>query len=79
MIPLAGAYTGLKGLRMAGFAALIWSPDPGRTADERFCARHGAVKRNVTPRTFLRNDGLRHSVEFFRGLSQLGYDVLVRG
>jgi len=37
------------------------------------------VKRNVTPRTFLRNDGLRHSVEFFRGLSQLGYDVLVRG
>ena len=79
MIPLAGAYAGLKRLRMADVAALIWSRTGGEQQTKDFALDHGAVKRNVTPRTFLRNDGLRHSVEFFRGLSQLGYDVLVRG
>ena len=32
----------------------------------------------VTSRTLLENEGLRHPVKFFRGLSELGCDAFMR-
>jgi hypothetical protein len=38
----------------------------------------GAVRRDATSRTLLRNEGLRHPMKFLRGLNKLACDSFTR-